>query len=44
MEKKEQNKEEKIKEIYCFVRNKDYISKKIKVFNKKNAKGCIIIC
>lgn len=42
--KNEKIKEKKIKEIYFFVRNKDYISNKIKVFNKKNAKGCIIIC
>ena len=42
--KNEKIKEKKIKEIYFFVRNKDYISNKIKVFNKENAKGCIIIC
>ena len=42
--KNEKIKEQKIKEVYFFVRNKEYVSNKIKVFNKANAKGCIIIC
>ena len=42
--KNEKIKEQKIKEVYFFIRNKQYISKKIKVFNKANAKGCIMIC
>ena len=42
--KNEKIKKEKIKEICFFVRNKEYVSNKIKVFNKKNAKGCIMIC
>ena len=42
--KNEKIKEQKIEEVYFFVRNKEYLSDKIKVFNKKNAKGCIIIC
>ena len=42
--KNEKIKQQKIKEIYFFIRNKEYVSDKIKVFNKKNAKGCIIIC
>ena len=42
--KNEKIKEKKIKEICFFIRNKEYVSNKIKVFNKKNAKGCIMIC
>ena len=42
--KNEKIKEQKIKEVYFFVRNKEYLSDKIKVFNKENAKGCIMIC
>ena len=42
--KNEKIKEQKIKEVCFFIRNKEYVSSKIKVFNKKNAKGRVIIC
>ena len=42
--KNEKIKKQKIEEVYFFVRNKQYLNDKIKVFNKKNAKGRIIIC
>ena len=42
--KNEKIKEQKIKKVYFFIRNKEYVSNKIKVFNKENAKGCIMIC
>ena len=42
--KNEGIKKQKIKEIYFFVRNKEYVSNKIKVFSKVNVKGCIMIC
>ena len=35
--------QQKIKEVYFFIRNKEYISNKIKLLNKEDAKGCIII-
>ena len=41
---KKKKKKLKIKEVYFFIRNKEYVSNKIKVFNKANAKGCIMIC
>ena len=42
--KNEKIKQQKIEEVYYFLRNKEYVNSKVKVFNKKNAKGCVIIC